>query len=120
MSNNKRKKASSNAKQAFVHKEMAKPRITKSANSGTEPRCLPNPRTTKYELAWHRHQNQTVSAPEPSRKGTDRYRRCRPGISRLRIENSLVDKHGDEVSLNKGAHVEVIVTGKLKAFGHHD
>ena len=32
----------------------------------------------------------------------------------LRIENSLTDEHGDEVSLKKGAHVEVKVTAEPK------
>jgi hypothetical protein len=30
----------------------------------------------------------------------------------LRIENSLTDEHGDEVKLEKGAHVEVTVTAE--------
>jgi len=32
----------------------------------------------------------------------------------LRIENSLTDKHGDEVKLKKGAHVEVTVATEGK------
>lgn len=30
----------------------------------------------------------------------------------LRIENTLTDEHGDDVSLEKGAHVEVTVTAQ--------
>ena len=29
--------------------------------------------------------------------------------SKLRIENTLIDEHGDDVSLKKGAHVQVTV-----------
>jgi len=32
----------------------------------------------------------------------------------LHIENTLTDKNGDEVSPQKGAHVEVTVTAKPK------
>ena len=40
-------------------------------------------------------------------KGEPRYRE-------LRVENSLTDEHGDEVKLEKGAHVEVTVTAEVK------
>jgi hypothetical protein len=30
----------------------------------------------------------------------------------LRIDNTLIDEHGDDVRLLKGAHVEVTVTAK--------
>jgi len=30
----------------------------------------------------------------------------------VRIENTLTDEHGDDVSLKKGAHVDVTVTAK--------
>ena len=30
----------------------------------------------------------------------------------LRIENALIDEHGDDVKLKKGAHVEVTVAAK--------
>ena len=34
------------------------------------------------------------------------------GYRDLRIENSLTDEHGDEVTLKKGTHVEVTVTAE--------
>jgi hypothetical protein len=42
-----------------------------------------------------------------------------PRYRELRVENSLTDEHGDEVKLEKGARVEVIVTveGKRKLIG---
>ena len=36
----------------------------------------------------------------------------------LRIENTLIDEHGDDVRLKKGSHVEVTVTAK--AVNHHN
>jgi len=37
-----------------------------------------------------------------------------PKYRELRVENSLTDEHGDEVKLEKGARVEVTVTGESK------
>ena len=34
----------------------------------------------------------------------------------LRIENALIDEHGDDVKLKKGAHVEVTVTAERAVF----
>ena len=36
------------------------------------------------------------------------------GYRDLRIENALIDEHGDDVKLKKGGHVEVTVRGKPK------
>jgi len=38
-----------------------------------------------------------------------------PRHRRLRIENALMDEHGDDVKLRKGAHVEVTVTADPEA-----
>ena len=46
-------------------------------------------------------------AAQISIEGEPRYRK-------LRVENSLTDEHGDEVKLEKGAHVEVTVTAEGK------
>jgi hypothetical protein len=96
---------------ASVKKEMAKPRMAKSARLG------------KLNLDTARIPEQpTVTMPEPLRKsslhhvqpekaqiavdGADhRYRN-------LRIENTLTDEHGDDVRLEKGAPVEVTVTAE--------
>jgi hypothetical protein len=37
-----------------------------------------------------------------------------PDIENFAFENSLTDEHGDEVKLEKGAHVEVTVTAEAK------
>jgi hypothetical protein len=34
------------------------------------------------------------------------------GYRDIRIENSLVDEHGDDVKLKKGAHVNLTVTAR--------
>ena len=109
------KKESDNATRASIKKEMAKPRMTKSARkaelnldaervpgraratlSGTVNKIIASLRTIQPEKA------QIAVA------GADgRYRD-------LRIENTLTDGNGNEVSLKKGAHVEVAVTAGPK------
>lgn len=37
-----------------------------------------------------------------------------PGYRDLRIENALIDEHGDDVKLKKGGHVEVTVRDESK------
>jgi hypothetical protein len=36
----------------------------------------------------------------------------------LIIENTLTDEHGDDVKLQKGAHVDVTVTAQARRYGH--
>jgi hypothetical protein len=115
MLHKKSKKKSGNATHASVKKEMAKPRMAKSARiaevnldtariperpsatmPGTVDKIIPSPRP---------------SQPEKAQIGVDgadaQYRD-------LRIENSLTDEHGDDVKLKKGAHVQVTVTAGPK------
>jgi hypothetical protein len=113
MLNKKRKKESGNATRASVKKEMAKPRMTKSARTaelnldtaripeqpsttvpGTVKKIIPPPRPSQPEKA------------QIAVEGADRQYRD------LRIENTLTDENGDDVRLKKGAHVEVTVTAK--------
>jgi hypothetical protein len=108
-----RKKALENATRISVKKEMGKPRITKSARitqlnqdttriaeqpsttmPGTVNKIIPSPAASKPEIAQivvdradHRHRD-------------------------FRIENSLMDEHGDDVRLKKGSRVDVTVTAK--------
>ena len=115
MLHKKGKKELGNAARASVKKEMAKPRMARSARitglnldtaripvqpsttmSGTVNKIIPSPRQSQPEKAQiavagadHRHRN-------------------------LRIENTLTDENGDAVSLKKGAHVEVTVTAEPK------
>src|ERR1700680_4864375 len=115
MLHKKGKKESGNSTRASVKKEMAKPRMARSAKiaelnldpariperpsvtmPGTVDKIIPSPRPTQPEKAQiavdgadHRHRD-------------------------LRIENTLTDEHGDDVRLKKGAHVEVTVTAEPK------
>ena len=115
MPQKKSKTKSDRATHARVKKELAKPRMSKSARiaglnldtaripeqpsttmPGTVDKIIPSPRPSqpeKAQIAVH---------------GADhRYRD-------LRIENTLTDEHGDDVKLKKGAHVEVTVTAQPK------
>jgi hypothetical protein len=113
MLHRKDKKEPGNATYASVKKDMAKPRMAKSARitelnldtaripeqasttmPGTVDKIIPSPRPSQPEKAQiavdgadHRHRD-------------------------LRIENTLTDEYGDDVRLKKGAHVEVTVTAK--------
>jgi hypothetical protein len=109
----KAKKEFGEATRASVKKEMARPRMAKSARitelnldtaripeqpsttmSGTVDKIIPSPRPSQPEKAQiavdgadHRHRD-------------------------LRIENTLTDEHGDDVRLKKGAHVDITVTAQ--------
>jgi hypothetical protein len=113
MPHKKSKTQSDDATRASVTKEMAKPRMARSAKiaelnldtsripeqpstmmPGTVNKIIPSPHTSQPEKA------------QIAVDGTDqRYRS-------LRIENTLTDEHGDDVKLKKGAHVDVTVTAK--------
>jgi hypothetical protein len=98
---------------ALVKKEMAKPRMAKSARimerNLTAGRIVERPSITMPgtvdKIIPSRHRSQ----PDKAHIGVDnaarRYRN-------LRIENSLTDENGDEVKLRKGAHVEVTVAAE--------
>ncbi|MGC1483184.1 MAG: hypothetical protein WA789_05265 [Candidatus Acidiferrum sp.] len=115
MGKKKAKKEPDDATRASVQKEMARPRMAKSARiternldtdrileqssailPGTVDKIIP-PRTRRM--------------PEKAQIGVEgaarRYRN-------LRIENALTDENGDEVKLKKGAHVEVTIAAKSK------
>ena len=116
MLHKKSKNEPRNATHATVKKEMAKPRMARSARitelnldtaripeqpsttmPGTVDKIIPSPRPSQPEKA------------QIAVGGADhRYRD-------LRIENTLTDEHGDDMKLKKGAHVEVTVTAEPKA-----
>ena len=108
----KHNKESDCATRVSVQKEMARPRMSKSAriaelNSDTA-RISEQPRTvipgTVEKLIPSPRPNQPEKA-QIAIEGDHGYRD-------LRIENSLTDEHGDEVKLKKGSHVEVTVTAE--------
>jgi hypothetical protein len=110
MLNNKRKKESREATHASVQREMAQPRMSKSAriaerNSDTE-RISEQPRTIIPGVVDKLIPSPTPSLPEKAQISIE----SDHGYRDLRIENSLTDEHGDEVKLKKGTHVEVTVT----------
>jgi hypothetical protein len=113
MLNKKRKKGTGDATRASVKKEMAKPRMAKSARIAelnldtariSEQPSTTLPGTVKRIIASS-HPRQPEKA-QIAVDGADRLYRD------LRIENTLTDEDGDDVGLKKGAHVEVTVTAK--------
>jgi hypothetical protein len=113
MANKKRKKEAGNATRASVKKEMAKPRMARSARIAElnldAARISEQPSTTMPGTV-----KKIIVSPRPSQPekaqiavdGADRRHRD------LRIENKLTDEHGDDARLEKGARVEVTVTAK--------
>jgi len=100
---------------ASVRREMAQPRIARSAKiaelkldtartpeqasttlPGTVGKIIPSVGSSKPEKAQ-------IAVDCPDR-----------GYRDLRIENALTDEHGDDVKLKKGAHVEVTVRENQK------
>jgi hypothetical protein len=110
---NKKGKERGDTTRASVEKEMAKPRMARSARitelSLDTARIQEQPSTTMPGTV-----NKIIPSPRPSQPekaqiavdGTDQRHR------HLRIENTLTDENGDDVRLKKGARVEVTVTAK--------
>jgi hypothetical protein len=115
MLHKKNHQESDNAIRASVRKEMAKPRIAKSAritelNLDTA-RISEQPSTTMPGTV-----HKIIPSPGPSQpeKAQIAVGGADHGHRDLRIENTLTDEHGDEVRLKKGAHVEVTVAADPK------
>lgn len=113
MTHKKHRRESDAATYASVKKELAKPRMAKSARiaelnlditripeqpstsmSGTVDKIIPSPCPSQP-------QNAQIAVDGPDHRSQD-----------LRVENTLTNEHGDEVRLKKGVHVEVTVTAK--------
>jgi hypothetical protein len=95
-----------------VKKEMAKPRMAKSARiaeRNLDTVRVPELPSTTIAGTVDKIIPSRPSQPEKAQIHIDRAGHGHPD---LRIENSLSDKNGDEVKLKKGAHVEVTVTAK--------
>jgi hypothetical protein len=113
MLHRKNKKELGDATRASVKREMAKPRIARSARiaelSLDAARVPERPSTTMYGTVDKIIPSPGPSQPEQANIIVDvpdkRYRN-------LRIDNTLTDEHGDDVSLKKGAQVEVTFTAK--------
>jgi hypothetical protein len=115
MRNKRPKKELLDATRASVKREMARPRMAKSA------------RIMKRNLDTGRIPERTstilpgkVAKIIPSRglKQPEKAQIAVDGAARryrnLRIENTLTDQNGDEVKLKKGAHVEITVAAASK------
>jgi hypothetical protein len=113
MLHNKGKRESHNAIRASVKKEMAKPRMAKSARI-TElrldtARIRERPSTTMPGTVDKIIPSRRPSQPEKVQIAVDRTKHRHRD---LRIENKLTDEYGDDVRLKKGAHVQVTVTAE--------
>ena len=115
----KRKKEPGNATRVSVKKEMAKPRMARSA------------RITELNLDTARIPEQpTITMPGTVNKIIPSLRPGQPEKvqiavdvaaprhrDHLLIENTLTDEHGNDVKLQKGARVEVTVTAEARRYG---
>jgi hypothetical protein len=110
---NKSKIKSGRAILASLKREMAEPRMARSARI----------EQLKLEKAQTREQPSTtmpgtvdkiIPAPRPGQpeKAQIAVARADQSHRNFRIENTLTDEHGNDVKLKKSAHVEVTVTAK--------
>jgi hypothetical protein len=115
MLHKKSKKEPRNATFATVKKEMAEPRMARSARISElnldTARIPDHPSVTMPGTVDNIIPSTRPSQPEQAQIAVDgpdlRYRD-------IRIENTLTNEHGDDVKLKKGAHVEVTVTTEPK------
>jgi hypothetical protein len=111
----KKSKTKSGATYASIKKEMAKPRMARSARI-TEPnpdtaRARKQPGTTVPGIVDKIIPSPRASQPEKVQIAIDRADRPHRDFC---IESALTDEHGDNVKLKKGTHVEVTVTAEPK------
>jgi hypothetical protein len=115
MPHQKSKNETEEATHASVLKEMAKPRMARSARMAEQD--LDTARTPEQpSIIMPGIVDKKIPSPRPSQPEkaliavdeTDR------SYSDLRIKNTLTDENGDDVKLKKGAHVEVTITAEPK------
>ena len=96
-------------------KEMAKPRIARSARIAElnldTTRIVEQPTTTVPGTVDKIIPSSRPSQPEKAQIAVDGAHKPHRD---LRIENALIDEHGDDVKLKKGARVEVTVAAEPK------
>jgi hypothetical protein len=100
---------------ASVKKEMAKPRMARSARIAERKldtsRIPEKPSTTLDGSVDKIIPSRSPSQPEQAQIAVDD---ANHNHRELRIENALTDEHGDDVKLKKGALVEVTVSAEPK------
>ena len=98
-----------------VRKEMAKPRMARSARITEQnldtARIPGRPGTTMPGIVDRIIPSAGPSQPEKAQIAVGA---ADHGHRELRIDNTLTDENGDDVRLKKGAHVEVTVTVEKK------
>ncbi|MGD0306289.1 MAG: hypothetical protein ABSC71_15800 [Candidatus Acidiferrales bacterium] len=111
MPRKKSKKESAKTTRTIVREEMARPRVTKSvriAQSDLDTGRRPEPASLIMDGTVLRiirsHRGDKPGSAQIALNVLNKQHRD------LRIENSLIDEHGDDVKLKKGAAVEVTVT----------
>jgi hypothetical protein len=97
----------------IIQKQIDQPRISKSARIAElnlDVARIPEPASTIMPGTVEKLiPSVGRSQPEKAQIGVDG---ADLGYRSLRIENSLIDEHGDEVRLKQGAHVEITVAAK--------
>jgi hypothetical protein len=121
MAKKKTTRKSGSAIRAAVQREMAKPRMARSARieelNLDFTRVREQPSVTMPGTVGKIIRSPGPSKPEKAQiavSGADRLYR------NLRIKNTLTDEHGDDVKLKKGGRVDVTVTAQPKALPASD
>ena len=97
----------------IIQKQIDQPRISKSARIAElnlDVARIPEPASTIMPGTVEKL-IPSVGRSQPE-KAQIRVDGADLGYRSLRIENSLIDEHGDEVRLKQGAHVEITVAAK--------
>jgi hypothetical protein len=104
-----------NVTRASVRREMAKPRMARSARIAElnldTARTPEQPSATMAGIIDKIIPSPRPSQPEQAQIAVDG---AAPRYRDLRIDNTFTDEHGDDVKLKKGAHVDVTVTAAPK------
>jgi len=115
MPHKKSRNETEDATQASVLKEMAKPRMARSARIAEQDldtaRTPEQPSIIRLGIVDKIIPSPRPRQPEKALIAVDEADR---GSSDLRIENTLTDENGDDAKLKKGAHVEATITGEPK------
>jgi hypothetical protein len=121
MPHKKTKQESGTAIRTSVRKEMAKPRMARSARIAELN--LDTARISEQpSVSMPGTVDEIIPAPGPSQpeKAKIAVGEADRGYQDLRIENTLTDENGDDVRLEKGADVEVTVTTEPAAGTNKD